>query len=104
MNQQIIWGCVNADGSIYNGTGFTPVPPNSPGVYNVIYSVPFKSTPAVVAIENWTSWTDFNYNRGDTRDNCVLVASDPTKFEIITGDSSGKKTNRNFSFIAVGEV
>jgi hypothetical protein len=34
----------------------------------------------------------------------VLVASDPTKFEVITGDGGGNKTNRNFSFIAIGEA
>jgi hypothetical protein len=103
MGQQIVWGCVNANGSTHSGTGFTTVP-NPPGVYDVVYSVPFKTTPAVVAIENWKSWTDFTFNGGDTRDNTVLIASDRAKFKIETGESGGKKESRNFSFIAVGEV
>ncbi|HSS51767.1 MAG TPA: hypothetical protein VLX28_22720 [Thermoanaerobaculia bacterium] len=103
MAQQIVWGCVNANGTTHSGTGFTTVP-NPPGVYDVVFSIPFNSTPAVVAIQNYKHWNDFTYNGGDTRDNTVLIASDRTKFKLETGENDGKKSDRNFSFIAVGEV
>ncbi len=103
MAQQIVWGCVNKNGSIYSGSGFTPVAGGS-GFYDVVFTVPFKTTPAVVAIQNHANWTDFKYDRGDTRDNVVLVAVDGTKFKVATGDGGGKRTDRNFAFVAVGEV
>jgi hypothetical protein len=103
MAQHIIWGCINADGSIYNGTNFTPVP-GPKGTYDIVYSTPFKSTPAVVTLQNYKGWNDFSSDGGNTKDNTVLVASDRQKCKIITGDNDGKKENRNFTFLAIGEV
>lgn len=103
MAQQIVWGCVNANGTTHSGTGFTSIAAET-GVYDVVYSTPFKITPAVVAIENYRNWTEFTYNGGDTRDNAVLIASDRQKFKIATGNNEGNKSSRNFSFIAVGEI
>jgi len=103
MAQQIIWGCVNKNGSTYSGTGFTPVA-GGDGFYDVVFSTPFKGTPAVVAIQNHANWTDFKYDRGNTRDNVVLVAVDRTKFKVATGNGDGKRTDRNFAFVAVGDV
>ena len=101
--QHIVWGCVNANGSTHSGIGFTPVTGET-GVYDVIYSTPFNTTPAVVAIQNYKAWTDFTFNGGNTKDNAVLIASDRQKFKLETGDGDGKKQNRNFSFIAIGEI
>ena len=103
MAQQIIWGCVNKNGSIHSGTGFTPVS-GGKGFCDIVYKIPFKTTPAVVAIQNHADWTNWTYDRGDTRDNVVLVASDPTKCKLTTGNGNGNREDRNFSFIAIGEV
>jgi hypothetical protein len=101
--QHIVWGCVNANGTIYSGTGFTPIAGET-GVYDIVYSTPFRTTPAVVATQNYKNWTEFTYNGGNTRDNAVLIASDPQKFKLETGNNDGSKTSRNFTFIAIGEI
>ena len=104
MAQHIIWGCVNKNGTIYSGTGFTPVA-NGDGFYEVVFTpVQFKTTPSVVTLQNHADWTNWTYTNGNTRDNTVLIAVDRTKFKVATGNGDGKRTDRNFCFIAVGEV
>ncbi|NEO32665.1 MAG: hypothetical protein F6K36_19985 [Symploca sp. SIO3C6] len=82
-------------------TGFT-VTKVATGTYEVEYNTSFNDTPAVTLTQNYRDWNDFGYEGGDTRDNCVLVASNRNKFKLITGDSPGDHTDRNFTFIAIG--
>jgi hypothetical protein len=103
MAQQIIWGCVNKDATIHSGTGFTPVDSGT-GFYDVVFKVPFLTTPSVVTLQNFSDWTNWTYDNGNTRDNTVLIGVDRTKFKVATGNGDGKRTDRNFCFIAVGEV
>jgi hypothetical protein len=103
MSQQIVWGCVNKDGSIHSGSGFTPVD-GGKGIYDIVYKVSFKAPPAVIATQNWKNWTDWTYEGGNTGDNVVLVAGDSTKCKLITGNNNGDKEDRNFCFVAIGEV
>jgi hypothetical protein len=95
-----IWGCVNgSDASIHSGIGFH-VDHDSKGLYTVFYKESFDVTPAVVLTQNYPNWGEFGSNGGNTRDNCVLVASDAFHFKVKTGDSNGDASDRNFSFIA----
>ncbi|HEY2289610.1 MAG TPA: hypothetical protein VGM86_02805 [Thermoanaerobaculia bacterium] len=103
MAQRIVWGCINADGSTHSGDQFTAIH-SSAGTYEVVYSTRFKTAPAVILQQNFEDWKNFSYGGGSTMDNCVLVASDETKLKVATGGGSGQKTDRNFAFIAVGEV
>ena len=96
-----IRGCVNGDGTIESGSGFT-VLRTPPGRYEIRYASPFGGHPAVVVTQNYPGWNDFNVEGGDSRDNTVLIASDANRFKIKTGDGNGNAQDRNFSFIAIG--
>lgn len=99
----ILWGCINSDSSIYSGDGFQ-VDLDGEGFYLIEYDTPFSAIPAVVLTQNYVDWNNFGYRDGDTRDNCVLVASDEEKFKVKTGDSTGRAASRNFTFISIGPV
>lgn len=101
MSDKIIWGCVNGDGSIHSGAGFS-IDSETNGVYTVTYREPFTEPPAVVLTQNYRDWDQFGYNGGDTRDNSVLIAADVFKFKAKMGGSDGKGEERNFTFIAIG--
>lgn len=101
MADRILWGCVDGDGDVVDGTGFT-VDRTSQGTYRIHYTVPFASRPAVVLTQNYKLWDDFGYGGGDTRATCSLVASDAAQCKLVTGDERGVHTNRNFSFLAIG--
>jgi hypothetical protein len=101
MDNQIIWGCVSADGTEHSGAGFK-VDSETNGMYVITYSIPFDGPPAVVLTQNYKNWNQFGFSAGDTRDNAVLVASDEAKFKVKVGDSKGNGVDRNFTFIAIG--
>lgn len=101
MADKIIWGCVNADGTLHSGANVN-ITNLGDGVYLVNFLAPFTGTPSVVLAQNYRNWGDFEYGGGDTRDNCVLIAVDQFKFKVVTGGSNGDHTDRNFTFIAVG--
>lgn len=102
MAQQIIFGSVNADGTIKGGSGFKVVPDTDKGVYNIVFDTSFNSFPSVVSTQNYPDWSDFTSGGGNTTDNSVIVALDNNKFKVKVGDSDGSGRDRNFSFIAVG--
>jgi hypothetical protein len=101
MADTILWGCVNGDGTVHSGSGFT-VSRSATGTYRISYDTPFSASPAVVLTQNYKLWDDFGYGGGDTRTGCLLVASDATQCKVVTGDENGVHTNRNFSFLAIG--
>ena len=45
--------------------------------YDIIFTVPFKTTPSVVATENHSDWTNWTYTNGNTRDNVLLPHAVP---------------------------
>lgn len=101
MADRIMWGAISADGTIKAGSGFDCKRLGT-GTYIVDWDTPFGSMPAVVVTQNYHAWDDFSYGGGDTRDNAVLLASDANAFKVETGGSDGKKSDRNFAFVAVG--
>lgn len=108
MDLRIIWGCVNSNGQKHSGSKDSEghyifnVDKTGVGTYVVSYDESFRVTPAVVVTQNFISWEDFGYEGSNTRDNCVLVASDKKKFKVITGNSEGTRIDRNFTFITIG--
>ncbi len=103
MADRNLWGNVNHDGTVYTGTDYS-VGLVAPGTYVVKYHTPFPETPAVTITQLYKDWNDFSYAGGSTFDNAVLVASDAAHFKVITGDSNGVKTDRNFCFNVQGRV
>lgn len=101
MSDRIIWGAVNADGTIKAGSGFDSKR-IAPGTYIVDWDATFPSMPSVVLTQNYRGWDDFGYEGGKTTDNAVLIASDKNAIKVGTGDGGGNRTDRNFTFIAIG--
>lgn len=104
MAQKILWACVNKNGTLYSSGGGLTAVSGGKGFMDIVYQTPFLRPPAVVATQNYREWTEWGFDGGDTRDNCVLVAGDSTKCKIATGNGSGKHEDRNFTVMIVGEV
>lgn len=101
MADRIVWGAISADGSIKAGSGFD-CKKMAAGTYLIDWDTPFSSMPTVVLTQNYPNWDAFSSAGGDTRDNAVLIACDKNAFKAETGDSTGARGDRNFTFIAVG--
>lgn len=98
-----IWGCVNSDGTIHSGSGFT-VTRKDLGIFEITYTSKFEGPPAVVLTQNFPEWNNFDSGGGDARDNSVLIASDHRHCKIKTGGADGGPSDRNFTFIAMGPM
>lgn len=100
MPTKVIAGRVNADGSVEAGSGAFFLRHIANGTYIVEFNSPLENIPTVVIKGNWLAWSNFEFAGGNTLDNAVLVAVDKKGFKLITGDHTGAKVDRNFSFIA----
>lgn len=101
MADRIMWGAVNANGTVQAGSGFD-CKKVATGTYIVDWDTPFPSMPAVLLTQNYKNWDQFDFSGGDTRDNAVLIASDRNAFKLETGDGARERSDRNFTFLAVG--
>ena len=115
QDTQMVWGIVIFDATTEAptaayGSGNFSIAAGGTGLYDVIFddTVNYSQTPTVVVTQifNGSSLTDYNptdaYGGGSTLDNAVVIAVEPAKFRLMTGDGSGNKQNRMFSFVAVG--
>ncbi|MBN3815404.1 hypothetical protein G3N57_01735 [Paraburkholderia sp. Se-20369] len=70
----------------------------SNGTYQLSFNTAFIKTPAIVG-------SQWGYGNGqDTRDNVIFPALSGSGATIQTGDSNGKYTDRNFSFVVIGSI
>ena len=105
MATLIIYGYVNSDGSILQGSGFKVVQDDT-GVYTVMFdqasdgSDIFNDTPAVSVTQVYTG--DMSYGGGDITDNAVIIAIAQDRVKILTGNVDNGHQDRQFSFIAAG--
>ncbi|WP_124492096.1 hypothetical protein [Burkholderia stagnalis] len=94
---RIIWGTINSDGSIKNGSGDFSVENTESGKYAISFNPGFSALPGVVATQN---------NYGDTGqsnlDGVVVPFVNNSYCQINTGNNSNKFQNRSFAFIAIG--
>jgi hypothetical protein len=107
-NLRILCGTVNSGGSNATSTnGFSVTKPGT-GLYDIKFRTPFANTPAVVVTQQWGAGSaddrldDFNKVGGDTRDNCTVVAVDPSGVRVKCGRNTGEAEDRQFAFIAIG--
>ena len=101
MADKLLWGCVDADGAVRSGSGFT-VSRSAVGTYRITYDTAFTALPAVLLTQGDKLWGDFGRGGGDTRAGCRLVAGDATQCKLVTGDEFGVHVNRNFCFLVIG--
>jgi hypothetical protein len=88
---RIVWGTISGDADIYAGSGFTVR--RDGNRFLITFNTPFTSLPCVVTQQ---------MGDGDTRDNTLVKMVDTGKMYVYTGDSSGNKGHRPFSFLAIG--
>jgi hypothetical protein len=93
----IIWGSINANGTIQSGSGNFNVERQSTGNYLIGFDTKFSVEPAVVGDQN-----NFNSSTQDPRDGVVFPFVTTNTFTALTADSGGKLTDRSFGFIAIG--
>ena len=103
MAQKIVWGCVNADGTKESGGGGYSIDKDGTGRYFIHFNESFTKTPSVVTDICVGNWDDFGSDGGTTK-NSMLLGVDKGKFKVKTGASDGSSKNRNFTFLAIGEV
>jgi hypothetical protein len=92
----IVWGEINADGSILSGQGFESTR-ISTGQYSIVFTPTFPVTPAIVG-----SQTRYGNAGQNPVDNIVFPFVSNAQATALTGDNTGRLQDRNFSFIAVG--
>lgn len=97
MTTRIIWGVVNANGSIASSSGDFAVSRTAAGQYQIQFNDDFNQTPAMVG-----SQVLFGGLNESPLDNVVFPFLNKNGATAITGDAGGKQGDRNFSFIAIG--
>lgn len=97
MATSIIYGTIHKDGGTASGKGFTCTRIDN-GTYKIFFSPPFKTIPAITG-----SQTGFSDNKQNPLDNIVFPKLHRDYCTAKTADSSGTATDRQFSFIAIGE-
>lgn len=94
----ILWGSINANGTIAGGSGGFAVGRQAPGMY-VITFPSFPELPAIIG-----SQTRSGISLEDNRDGMVFPWVNTNYAVAITGDADGNQQDRSFSFIAFGKT
>ena len=94
-----LWGIINPNGSTLVGSGGFNSSLGDAGEYTITFSPTFSDVPAIVG-----SQVKYGNTSESTLDNVVFPFVDSSSATAMTGDSSGKKTDRHFSFIAIGKM
>ncbi|VWD58933.1 MULTISPECIES: hypothetical protein [Burkholderia cepacia complex] len=98
MAQVTLWGSVQGNGTVVDGSGGFTVKRESTGTYQLSFSTAFIKTPAATA-------SQWGYGGGqNTLDNVIFPALSGSGATIQTGDANGKYTDRNFSFVIIGTI
>lgn len=92
-----IAGIVSDNGDKRSGDGFASKR-DGQGIYEITFTKAFKTIYGGSVTQIY--WDE----DGNTRDNAVISQLDTTKLRLKTGDGSGNKTNREFTFIVVGDL
>jgi predicted acyltransferase (DUF342 family) len=100
-NTRVLRGCVNANGSIDSGVGFTVGRGGGWGLYDINFNAGFSGRPSGVVTQVYPNFNDFGLG-ADTRDNAVIVGINAGKMRVKMGDGGGGASDRNFCFIVVG--
>ncbi|KVO85778.1 hypothetical protein WL61_08295 [Burkholderia ubonensis] len=98
MAQVTLWGSVNRDGVVLDGSGGFAVKRESTGTYQIKFGVQFTKTPTVVGSQGALG------NGQSTLDNVIFPVVNPGEITVQTGDQYGKYSDRNFSFIVIGTI
>lgn len=91
----ILWGSINANGTIAGGSGGFWVGRQAQGMYVITFPA-FRKPPAIIGSQTGAS-------RLDNRDGMVFPWVNTNYAIAVTGDATGSQQDRSFSFIAFGQ-
>lgn len=98
MAQLLLWGSIEKDGTIVSSSGGFSVKRESTGNYSILFKNQFTNNPAITG-------SQWGFGSGQsTLDNVIFPSVSGGSVNVQTGDSGGSYTDRNFSFIAVGNT
>jgi len=98
MTQITLWGSIEKDGTIVSGSGGFSVKRESTGNYSILFKNQFTNNPAMTGAQ-------WGYGSGEsTLDNVIFPSLSGGGATVQTGDGGGHYTDRNFSFIAIGNI
>jgi len=97
MSPLILWGSINADGTIASGSGGFSVTVQGSGQYVISFRTLFQGVPAMVGSQN-----RYGALGESSLDNVVFPLVDSGTATALTGDSANHQQPRNFAFIAIG--
>ncbi|MFF3502252.1 hypothetical protein [Streptomyces sp. NPDC003247] len=92
--RRLVFGNVNADGSVASGSGDFWVTREGEGRYSIVFQSPFTTLPSATS----NVWGDGWY----TLDNTQAAVIETGRVVIVTGNSVGARSNRGFSFQVIG--
>jgi len=94
---RIVWGTIDKNGSILNGSGDFTVENVSSGKYSISFSPGFSALPGIVGSQN-----NFNETGQANSDGVAFPFVNKNSCQVNTGNNSGSLQNRSFAFVAVG--
>ncbi|WP_157915389.1 hypothetical protein [Burkholderia ubonensis] len=94
---RIIWGTIDKNGSILNGSGDFTVENVSSGKYAISFSPGFSALPGIVGSQN-----NYNDSGQANSDGVAFPFVNKNSCQANTGNSTGSLQNRSFAFIAIG--
>ncbi|MEQ6123239.1 hypothetical protein AAON49_03430 [Pseudotenacibaculum sp. MALMAid0570] len=97
MATKTIYGTVAQDGRVISGSGFL-VQRQNDGIYVIDFEPGFSNIPAVVGTQ--TGYGDLGQN---PLDGVIFPYINQGAVTAITAGADGRKQDRQFSFIAIGE-
>ncbi|UXU86500.1 hypothetical protein [Burkholderia sp. S-53] len=94
---RIVWGTIDKNGSILNGSGDFTVENVSSGKYSISFSPGFSALPGVVGSQN-----NYNETGQANSDGVAFPFVNKNSCQANTGNNSGSLQNRSFAFVAIG--
>lgn len=98
--QRIVRGSIQQDGAIEGGGGFN-INSYGGGRYEIEFVPSFSDRPSATVSQIYPDFDSNSWTTG-TSLNAVITHLDSQKMRIVTGNSSGTPTDRDFSFVVIG--
>jgi hypothetical protein len=96
---QTVSGVVDPNGKAVSGSGYR-VDKTDTGIYTIMFDTPFNIVPGASVTQIYPWPLDPKSHGGNPLDNCTIAYIANDRVRIVTGDRSGNKQDRAFSFIA----
>ena|SRR5215213_9717452 len=97
----ILYGTVGKDGKKLGGSGYSVSHTGGSGIYFITFQQPFNKLPGGSTTQIYPN--DPSSKGGNTMDNALIIYLSTEQMNVKTGDGSGNASDRDFTFIIVGD-